>query len=168
MIRKFTDAFDMNIFKIFTFFGLIPTSFLSFAQTDTTRALPQVNSKIIEYCDSQMGKKVGRGECWDLAKHALDFAAVKMSAPYDFGRKLNLNTDEVLPGDIIQYENVKLIYPNNTWKKMTKHTAVIYEIKGSKHFIVAEQNSNGKRYVIKDDVDLNYLKTGKYSIYRPE
>lgn len=130
--------------------------------------IPELNKKIIAFCDKQMGKKVGKGECWDLAAEALNSSGAKWSPPYEFGKKLNDKKDVIIPGDIIQFENVKLVYPDGSWKEFPQHTAIVYKVIEKGHYTIAEQNSNRKRYVILSDVNMNQLKRGNYSIFRPE
>lgn len=129
---------------------------------------PELNKKIISFCDKHMNKKVGKGECWDLAAEALNSSGAKWSPPYAFGKELNDKKDIVYPGDIIQFEKVKLVYPDESWKEFPQHTAIIYKTSGKGQYTIAEQNSNGKRFVILTDIDLNFLKKGKYTIYRPQ
>lgn len=115
-----------------------------------------------------MGKKVGKGECWDLAAEALNSSGAKWSPPYEFGKKLNEKKDMIFPGDIIQFEGVKLVYPDKNWNSFPKHTAIIYKVINKREYTIAEQNSNGKRFVVLSDINLNYLEKGKYQIYRPQ
>lgn len=129
---------------------------------------PVINKKIISFCDKNIGKKVGKGECWDLASEALKDAQANWTPPYDFGKEINDNKEEVFAGDIIQFEGANIVYPDKSWQGFAKHTAIIYKTKEKKQYTIAEQNSNGKRYVILTDIDLNYLKKGKYQIYRPQ
>lgn len=63
-----------------------------------------------------MGKKVGKGECWDLAAGALNEVSAKWESPYEFGNEINDKNEIVFPGDIIQFEGVKLVYPSKSWK----------------------------------------------------
>ena len=60
----------------------------------TLAELPELNKKVIEYVNKNMQKKVGRGECWDLAAGALAYS----NAYFDrsskktvtiYGRELN-------------------------------------------------------------------------------
>ena len=80
-----------------------------FAQTKGQDTL-SVNQKIVSFCNNHINKKVGKGECWDLAKEALDFANAKWTPPYNFGKIISPKKEVVLSGDIIQFEKVKLIY----------------------------------------------------------
>ena len=66
-------------------------------------SLPFLNKEIIEFTTSKIGKKVGSGECWDLAAEALDYAGAKWKRSYVYGRKVDLSEEKVLPGDIIQF-----------------------------------------------------------------
>src|SRR6187431_3356267 len=66
------------------------------AQTDT---LPELNRRIVAFVDAHKGMKVDRGECWDLAAVALDSAGAKWDRKLGFGRLLDPQREEVLPGD---------------------------------------------------------------------
>ena len=126
-----------------------------------------INNKIVSFCEKHIGKKVGRGECWDLAKEALDFAKATWTPPYDFG-KTTLPNKEVLPGDIIQFENVKIVYPDKSWKEFPHHTAIVYKVLGPGKYVIAEQNVNNKKIVTLSEIDLNFVKKGKFTLFRPQ
>lgn len=130
--------------------------------------LPVKNKSIIAFAENKKGKKVGTGECWDLAKAALDNAGAIWTSPYGFGKEVAYKNESVLPGDIIQFEKVKIINPDKSSQEFPHHTAIIYQVMGSGKYIVAEQNSNGKRFVIFTELNLNNIKKGKYSIFRPQ
>ena len=51
--------------------------------------LPPVNQKVFNFCKKSMGKKIDRGECWDLAKFALNHAGAAWKSPYGFGKVVN-------------------------------------------------------------------------------
>lgn len=60
-----------------------------------------------------MGKKVDRGECWDLAAGALAYSGAYFDRSSKktvtiYGRLLNYKKEEVMAGDLIQFENVAL------------------------------------------------------------
>lgn len=131
------------------------------AQTPAT-----VSQKIIAYCDANKGKKVGKGECWDLAKEALNASGATWTPPYDFGKVLT-KKEPAQAGDIIQFEKVKIESPDGSWKELPHHTAVVYKVLSSGKFMMAEQNANGKRFVIFSEIDLNHITKGKYTVYRP-
>ena len=129
-----------------------------------SQEIPPLNKKVIEFCDKSMGKKVDRGECWDLAKNALDFAKASWDYPFAFGTPIDPLKDSVFPGDIIQFERVKLsdgaYYP--------QHTAIIYEVIGKGNYIIAHQNFNGIRKVTKKELNINLITKGNIDFYRPK
>jgi hypothetical protein len=138
--------------------------------------LPELNSKIITYLDSVMGKKVDRGECWDLAAGALAYSGAyfdrsSMKTVTIYGRELNYKKEEVLPGDLIQFENVELSWKdgNTTYKEsMGQHTAIVYKVNGPLNYEIAHQNTGqwGKKVGV-SNLNLNNLAKGKLWIYRP-
>ena len=126
-----------------------------------------LSKKIISFCNAHIGKKVDKGECWDLAKEALDFSGAQWTPPYGFGRELS-KKEIAMPGDIIQFEKVKIVYPSKNWTELPHHTAIIYKVSGPGKYILAEQNANNKKIVTLSEIDLNYLKKGMFTIYRPQ
>ena len=152
-----------KFYRIVVLFAILLISYFSTSAQDTAL----VSKKIISFCNAHIGKKVGKGECWDLAKEALDFSGAQWTPPYGFGRKLSEN-EIALPGDIIQFEKVKIVYPNKNWTELPHHTAVIYKITSHGKYTLAEQNANNKKIVSLSEIDLNFLKTGKFTIYRPQ
>jgi hypothetical protein len=138
------------------------------AQCDS---IPPLNKEILTYVKSQLTKKVGRGECWDLASYALNKVGAKWDGLYVYGRKL-LPGECVQPGDIIQFENVKLRYSKGKktfTEEMKQHTAIIFAVKNSDEVILAHQNTDfsGKK-VGKSPLVFSTIYKGKYSVYRPE
>jgi hypothetical protein len=137
---------------------------------DCNEKLP-LNEKVLEFVKSKIGMKTGRGECWDLAAEALDFAGADWDHAFKFGRKLNPEKDCIYPGDIIQFEGVKAeCKQGNTisTQEMKQHTAVIFEVKQKGSFVLAEQNTSyGGRKVTLSPFELQFVKKGRYYIYRP-
>ena len=138
--------------------------------------IPVINQDVIKYVDKVIGKKVARGECWDLAAAALDHAGAYLDRStqksiYIFGKEINPKNEQVYPGDIIQIENAKLEYKKDNGiytETMTHHTAIIYEVLGKSQFKIAHQNTSfsGKKVGL-SDFNLNYLKKGSITFYRP-
>ncbi|MCX6295278.1 MAG: hypothetical protein NTX97_04275 [Bacteroidetes bacterium] len=126
-----------------------------------------VSKKIISFCEENKGKKVGKGECWDLAKEALNKAGAIWTPPYDFGKEIH-KKDVIQAGDIVQFENVRIEYPDGSWKELPHHTAIIFKVISPVKFIIAEQNANGKKFVVFSEIDLSYIKKGKYKLFRPQ
>ena len=138
--------------------------------------IPSLNQKVIIYVDSVIGKKVDRGECWDLAAAALNHAGAYLDRSsqkniYIFGKKINPRKENVFPGDIIQLENVKMEYTKGNGiytESMPHHTAIIYEILGKDHYKIAHQNTSfsGKKVGV-SELKMSYIKKGKVTVYRP-
>jgi signal peptidase I len=120
------------------------------------------NDAIIAYADKQMGKKVDRGECWDLIAFALNDVKAEWKAPFDFGKEIKSN---LIPGDIIRFENVKF---EHEFGSMTfpDHYAIVYEVKDKDNIVIAHQNHNNKRVVQLLDIKLSDKKKGKMTFYR--
>lgn len=143
----------------------------SFGQKQPATKLPELNQKIIEFVNQNIGKKVGRGECWDLVQIPLTEHGAKWDGKYDFGQKIDYRKDQVLPGDIIQFEDVVIDYEDE-FKAYTiqlgHHTAVVYEVIAPGVYKVAEQNTNmhGRKVAI-DDLDLKFVSKGTVQFYRP-
>jgi hypothetical protein len=133
--------------------------------------LPPTNAKVLEYVNTVIGKKVDRGECWDLANKALTFANAQWTFPTTFGKPIDYKTEIVLAGDIIQINNVVMESKTATsitrWK-MTEHTAIVYEVLDGTTLKVAEQNVNKVRKVQINEWNLADIKSGKMQFYRPQ
>jgi hypothetical protein len=123
--------------------------------TSIAKDLPLANKKVVEYVESVMGTKVGRGECTDLLMGAQFYIrGVKPSKP-----KKN---QKILPGDFIGFENVYaggFSFPN--------HYAIIMEVVSPNVYTIAHQNHNGNKTVTQLTVDLNNA-SGKFNISRPK
>ena len=129
--------------------------------------IPAINQKIVDFVKSKEGKQIDRGECWDLAKAALDDANANWATPYDFGTKYDFKKDPILPGDIILFENV--VFKGELYSmSMPHHTAVVIEIISPLNVKIAHQNFAGKRTVQFTDVNFNDLRKGKAQFYRPK
>ena len=140
--------------------------------------LPELNAKVIAYVDKNMGKKVDRGECWDLAAGALaysnayfDRSSIKTAMIY--GKKLDPKKEEILPGDMIQFKKVKMKWTegNTTYESalgMPDHTAIVYKVNGSGDYEIAHQNTGewGKKVGV-SNFRLERVTKGKLMFYRP-
>lgn len=138
--------------------------------------IPKLNQKVVDYVDSAIGKKIGRGECWDLAAAALDHAGAYLDRSsqksiYVFGKKINPKKEKVFPGDVIQIEGLKLEYTKNNMiytENMSHHTAIVYEVLGDDHFKIAHQNTSfSGRKVGLSELDMKNIKKGNIIFYRP-
>ena len=150
---------------------ILSTLFILIGLQFIAQELPELNAKIIAFVNKNIGKKVGRGECWDLAQIPLDEYQADWDGQYKYGEKIDYKKDKVLPGDIIQFEKV-IIKEQDENKFITTslphHTAIVYEVLGNGVFKIANQNTNthGKKVSI-DDLDTNYITKGKIQFYRP-
>lgn len=150
----------------FLIFFLIVSNF-SFAQGD----LPALNQQIVGLAYSKLGKKVDRGECWDLAAFVLNESGASWDKYMEYGRKINHKREEILPGDIIQFTRVKMRYEENGiihFETMRMHTAVIAKRLGKNKFLMLEQNTERHgRKVGESILRLDAIVKGKIEIYRP-
>lgn len=153
--------------NIFLFFILLFSAEKFSAQCDSIEPL---NIQIYELAKAKIGKKVDRGECWDLAKYVLDKTGCEWDGMYKFGTELNAG-DCIMPGDIIQFKNVKIKYKEGktTYTEiMTHHTALVYEVKSENEFVLIHQNTGYTgRKVGTSGFRLNSIIKGSYKIYRP-
>lgn len=151
-------------------FNIIFLTFNVFAiaQCDEVDSL---NLKVVELAKSKMGKKVYRGECWDLAKYVLDETGSKWDGLYEYGKLLPKGAC-LMPGDIIQFKNVNIQYMKGRTKyteMMTQHTAIIYEVKSDDTVVLIHQNTGYTgRKVGTSELVFSSIVKGSYKIYRPE
>lgn len=153
------------IFKPFNYANTISKKVIS---CDST---PVLNKKIIDFVKTKIGKKVGKGECWDLAAEALNSVGAKWDGNYKFGAEVNYKKDCVHPGDIMQFEGVTLQYKIGTkmyMEKMQHHTAIVYEVNGKEDFVLADQNTgrSGKKVGLSPFKFADMTK-GKFKVFRP-
>jgi len=132
---------------------------------------PQLNKKIISFVTSKLNKKIGNGECWYLAEAVLNTVDATWDGQYKFGILLNPETDCIYPGDIIQFERVKIKYSKNGGRyeeDMRHHTAIIYNVNAKGNFDLAHQNyGHSKRKVGITNLELKNIVRGDFFIYRP-
>ena len=140
--------------------------------------LPDLNAKVIEYVNQNMGKKVSRGECWDLAAGALAYSKAyfdrsSMKTITTYGKQLNPKKDEILPGDMIQFKKVKMKWKegNATYESalgMPDHTAIVYKVNGPGDYEIAHQNTSdwGKKVGV-NNLKLERVTGGSMKFYRP-
>ncbi|MBL0049902.1 MAG: hypothetical protein IPP32_17605 [Bacteroidetes bacterium] len=139
----------------------------SIASAQVNPTLPALNATIIDYVKTTIGKKVDRGECWDLANQALTRANAAWTFPNQFGKVVDPQKDSIYPGDLIQFTNVKMKSSNGETWTFPKHTAIVYEVISPGVYKIAEQNVNGKRKVQIDDLIVKDKVAGKMIFYRP-
>ncbi len=133
--------------------------------------IPGLNQKIVDYVETVIGQQVDRGECWDLANQALNRNDAKWDGQYKYGKELNVKREKVLPGDIIQFKNVKVQYQEGNTiytETMAHHTAIVYKVLDDGVLELAHQNTGfSGRTVGLSKLDLDTVKSGKMWFYRP-
>lgn len=115
---------------------------------------------VLDFAKQSVGTKVGSGECYDLADHALKASGAKNAADhgkittdgdYVWGREVPLG--DVKPGDVIQFRDYKFDKrtdkTDGSWNsengKRPHHTAVVESINDQGVAVVIEQNVGEKR-----------------------
>lgn len=142
--------------SLLLFIGLMIGS-LSYAQEHA--------KAVVNYAEDNLGKKIDRGECWDLIAFALDHSGAEWEMPFDFGEKIDYKKDEILPGDIISFDGVKFENENG-YSTFPTHYAIVYKVVDKDHITILHQNHNNKRVVQTLDLNLSELKKGKLQFYR--
>ena len=127
----------------------------------------RVSSTVAQFAASRMGQQVGSGQCWDLIDQALEAAgAVRPGArsfdTYVFGQEVY---GGYKPGDILQFENVRLESPNR-YEELPHHTAIVASANGNV-LTVYHQNVNGDMRVQTGVLDLGTKVRGLIRSYRP-
>jgi hypothetical protein len=145
--------------------------FCLYTFTKTQAQMPEMNKQIIKYVNSVIGKKVDRGECWDLANQALIKVKADWDGKFTYGKLLNPKKDSIYPGDIIQYKNVVVKYKEGNvmyTETMKQHTSIVYKVIDKGIYEVAEQNTGyAGRKVSIGKINLSTIVKGKVMIYRP-
>jgi len=135
-------------------------------------SVPPLNQEIIGLAKSQMKKKVGTGECWDLAEYVLDETNAEWDRYEVYGILIDHTNDCIFPGDIIQFEKVKLAWKEDGvsyQEAMEHHTAIVSEVKDATTLILIHQNTgmHGKK-VGETVFHMDAIKKGKILVYRPQ
>ena len=159
-----------KLIKLKIFFILILSVFtlkISYSQNN----ISELNKKIVEYVKSVEGKKVDRGECWDLANQALLLVNADWDKAFVYGDKVDPKKDEIFPGDLIQFNNIKIKHTegNTTYTEtMGQHTAIVYKVLDKGIYEIAHQNTDfsGRKVGI-SELNLNYVIEGEIYFYRP-
>jgi hypothetical protein len=161
----------------------------------TTGAQPSISDKVVKFGKDHLDKKVGAGECTDLADAALKQAGAKPRSAfkdspnegdYVWGdlvyaleikdgapKETKVPKMSIQPGDVIQLRDTTFKGKNlrgfeNYDVNYPHHTAVVLAVKKEEGVItVLEQNNNGKKVVMENPYRLTDLRSGWLRIYRP-
>ena len=133
--------------------------------------VPELNKQIVELTKQKLKKKVGRGECWDLAQYVLDETKADWDGFEVYGKLIDPKKECIFPGDIIQFEKIKISWKEGelTYKEsMMHHTAIVVEVISKNEVIIAHQNTaqTGKK-VGEANLLFDRITSGKLLIYRP-
>lgn len=133
--------------------------------------VPDLNMQIVQLTKEKLKKKVGRGECWDLAEYVLNETKADWDGFEVYGRLIDPKKECIFPGDIIQFEKIKISWKegNTSYKEsMMHHTAIVMEVKSKNEVIIAHQNTaeTGKK-VGEASLIFDRITSGKLFIYRP-
>lgn len=144
--------------------------FLTISASAQCDSISEMNAQIIELVGKKIGTKVGRGQCWDLAKYVLSETGANWDYAYKFGRVLKKG-ECIMPGDIIQFEKLETETENNGVKSkelFPHHTAIIYDVRSADELVLVHQNTSytGKS-VGTSMFRFSTITTGRYIIYRP-
>ncbi len=96
------------------------------------RNTPATNRKVIAWVEQNIGKKIDRGECWDLANRAFATLGIRRPGGAIVWGELVPPGAAILPGDIIQWD-----------RKETggrHHTVVVYDVPRPGQVKVLHQN----------------------------
>jgi hypothetical protein len=127
--------------------------------------ISELQREVVNFAADNIGKKIGRGECWDLADQALRAAGAEPPRGYTFGTRVPLN--EIQPGDILQFTTARFDEPGYwTIMGVPNHTAVVHAVGDTRAFIL-QQNFDGKRHVTTFDLNLDNLTSGTLEAFRP-
>lgn len=129
------------------------------------------NDDILKFVNENLGKKIGKGVCFELVQAAVRtyapdfvFAENDQKAEY-FGKPIK--EKDVQPGDIVRF--------SGGTKRKASHVAIVYKINNGRIYL-AEQNTNGS--LGKSVVEINpldyewheeyYGAKVVYKFYRPQ
>ena len=143
---------------------------ITFSQSET---IPTQNQLVLKFAEEKLGKKVDRGECWDLAKYVLDKSNSDWKPLYDFGKIVDRNNETVFPGDIIQFEGVKIERKQNGktvyYETFEHHTAIVYSVDSKDEIKLIHQNTGqfGRKVGVTNFNFSEITKKKSLTIYRP-
>ncbi len=146
--------------------------FLLFVPQNET--IPTQNKLVLELAIAKNGKKVDRGECWDLAKYVLNNSNSDWKPLYEFGTIINRDKETLLPGDIIQFEEVKTERKSNGKtiysETFQHHTAIVFSVEmGTKIQLIHQNTGQHGRKVGVTDFDFSEItKSKSLTVYRPK
>ncbi|AEA42514.1 hypothetical protein [Fluviicola taffensis] len=134
--------------------------------------IPTLNLEILKVLEPYMGKKILRGECWDVLSLALNQTHANWNGYDVFGKVYDYKKQCISPGDLISFKNVKFGGTQNGMKYfelMEKHFAIVKEVKANGELVLLHQNTGkfGKK-LGESSIFIGDLKKGKMTFFHPE
>ena len=135
------------------------------------KEVPALNKQILETLKPYIGKKIGRGECWDAAELALNTVKADWDGVYAYGRVIDIKKECIQPGDILQMENVELEVVTEEGgysESFPHHTAIVYSVKPNGELELIHQNTGqfGQKMGV-TPFNLAHKTKGTLTFYRP-
>jgi hypothetical protein len=132
---------------------------------NTNLQVGEIGRGILRFATDSVGKKVGNGQCWTLADHAMRASGAEPPKGYTYGNKVDLK--DVKPGDILQFKTARFDEPGY-WAIMGSpdHTAVVQSV-GTDRIYMLHQNFAGKKIVQTFDINPNNMTSGTMEVWRP-
>lgn len=130
------------------------------------------NQAVFKAAKSASGRKVARGECWDLVQFALNQAHCKWDGYLNFGNKIILSNSCLQVGDILQFDHVQFsgIAVNGLeyTEQYAHHFAIIYSLKSDGTIQLIHQNTGqfGRKVGI-STIHLKDKTQGEITFFRP-
>lgn len=142
--------------------------------------MSDIGNQLVQYAQNRLGKKVGRGQCWDLPFHALQGVGAK--TPHDLGEDLyvwgeEISLSEATKGDILQFEDVVIRREWNDgdktkweeWSFRPRHSAII-EAKSGVFYTLLNQHIRRQEKVTRlarIPLGSEFITRGSIRAYRP-
>ena len=158
--------------KIFIPIFVSIVSFSLNAQVSKCDTVSSLNKEIIHVLEPFKGKKIDRGECWDVVKFALDKTGASWDGLNDFGQEYDYKKGCVAPGDVIRFEKVELEWTDEKRITYTEtfyhHYAIVYSVSEDGVLQIIHQNTGqfGRKVGV-SKLDISTMKKGKLFFYRP-
>jgi len=141
------------------------------AQVPVQEGAGTLGEQVAAFAETAMSTKVGTGECWDLAQHALNEAGAKWDGRYGFGRLLDTRKEAVERGDVVQFSKVMVERHKGLTierETMGPHTAIVLVVHEPGRYTLAHQNFGvAGRKVDRYELVMADVKRGTIDFYRP-
>lgn len=159
------------------------------SKSELINAHERYGAAVVAFCQAHMGQCVGRGECWDLADHALKslppeamrsrgkvhghivFEHIAGHGAPVWGADATLR-----PGDVLQFDACRFEERDPSTRRVTRtiscgapdHTSIVTAYATDSGCVdLLEQNSGGRRFVTTGRLALHALVSGSVRAYRP-